>query len=623
MCGIAGIAGRRDAALLREMTAALAHRGPDDEGFFLGDGVSLGHRRLSVIDLAAGHQPMSHADGRCQIVFNGEIYNYRELRETLLGLGHEFHTSGDTEVILAAWAEWGDACLGRLEGMFAFALWDTATQSLFLARDPVGIKPLYYAEVDGVLYFASEMKSLFLCPGVDMEMDMESLDDYLTWLHTVPPRTFHRGISQLPPGHCGTWSAGRGLRARRYWCLAERAARRDLPPGEWVEALREHLDRLLDRHLLADVPLGALLSGGIDSAALAALMKGLGVRPSTFTVGYGAEAAAFDETAEAREVAEHLGTLHHELRVSPGGGDFLETLLHHFDEPYGNPMALLSHAVFRMVREHVTVVLSGDGGDECFGGYPRYSGLQFARWMRWVPGPLHRGLVLPLARRIPENTAGNHWPRRVRSFLETDPHDPMGQYARWLSRLTPAMKADLYTEGFRRVLAGRDAWEPIRRLARESGSANPVEQAMYADMHHFLPHNVLHCADRMSMAHGLEARVPFADQTLLEFMTAVPPELKVRGRATKILLRRVMEKELPAATLQRPKRGFEPPRGGWMATKLRDEMETLLSPATLKADGLFAPAAVRRLLDEHNAGQRDHTLPLWALLVFQYWRHRR
>lgn len=621
MCGIAGIAGREDAALLRAMTDALAHRGPDDQGAHLADGVSLGHRRLSIIDLAAGRQPMSTRDGALTIVFNGEIYNFRELRRDLEAAGRVFDTRSDTEVILAAWAEWGEKALERLEGMFAFALWDRTARRLYLARDAVGIKPLYYAHTGSALCFASEMKSLFLCPGVDLEMDPESLDDYLTWLHTVPPRTFYRGIRQLPPAHLAVWSAETGMVSlRRYWRLADHLDTPPKSPGEWEEELRARLREVVDRHLVADVPVGALLSGGVDSAALVALMRGGGVRPATFTVGYENPSLPADETAEARATAAFLGSDHHELRLGPAEGDFLDTLLRHFDEPYGNPMALLTHAVCGLVRRHVTVVLSGDGGDECFGGYPRYRGMVLAQKLAGVPAAFWRA-ARPLAALIPEDAARGPWPRRVRGFLSADPRDPMAAYARWLSRFTPEMKDALYTGDLKKTLAGRDAWDTVRGFARESGRGDPLSQAMYVDAHLFLPHNVLHCGDRMSMAHGLEMRVPFADRSLLAFMTAAPPELKVLGRETKVLLRRALAPELPPAVLRRPKRGFEPPRGAWLTGRLQTERDRLFSDAALARDGLFNPAAVRRMLDEHAAGRRDHTLALWALLVFQHWRN--
>jgi asparagine synthase (glutamine-hydrolysing) len=615
MCGIAGIAGAPDPALVRRMTDALAHRGPDAAGHHDGEGVSLGHRRLSVIDLEGGAQPMASPDGRHWLVYNGEIYNFRELRAELSARGHVFRTQSDTEVLLAAYVEHGAACVGRLRGMFAFAVWDAAERSLFLARDPVGVKPLYYAEAGGALYFGSEIKAPLCAPAVPRHLDFAALDDYLTYLHTVPPRTFYSGVRQLPPGHWARWQDGR-LEIQRYWRL--RVAPETRSEADWLEELDQVLDDTVGRHLISDVPLGAFLSGGLDSSAIVHHMARHAARPHTFTVGFGGEGALYDETGEARALARHFGTDHHELRVDAAVGGMLPVLLRHFDEPFGNPTALLTHQICGLVRGHVTVILSGDGGDEGFGGYPRHAGALLAERYRRVPLPLRRALN-PLVQLLPESTRGFHALRRIRDFSAGSLCDPLDMYARWLGHSTPADRAALYTGDTRRAVGDHDSAAVVRHFGREAETDDPALRAMHIDIHTFLPNNVLHYGDRMSMAHGLETRVPLADHRLLEFLARVPRDLKVSGREGKVLLRRHLARALPPADVRRPKRGFNPPMGVWLNGPLRAVADDHLAPGAVRARGLFEPGVVARMIREHRDGRRDHTWRLWALIVLEAW----
>lgn len=617
MCGIAGMAGRADEELIARMTATLAHRGPDDSGQYVDDGAALGHRRLSVIDLDGGQQPMAYGEGRYWIVYNGEVYNFHELRQELEAKGHQFRTASDTEVILAAYADWGEACVERFQGMFAFALWDARERRLFLARDPIGVKPLYYAESGGVLYFASEMKALLACPEVNRELDPEGLDDYLTFLYTVPPRTFYRGIRQLPPAHTATWRAGK-LTLRRYWRL--RFHEEEHSEAQWLEALDAHLEETIGRYLIADVPLGAFLSAGLDSSSIVHYMSRHGGRPRTFTIGFGEEGALYDETEEARSLARRLGTEHQEQTVSADVAELLPTLVHHFDEPFGNPTALLSYVLCREVRRHVTVVLSGDGGDECFGGYPRYAGVRAAQAYRAIPSWLRAGVLNPLVQLLPESTRGFHALRRARAFASGSQLEPVDMYASWLSYFTPAQRTALYGGELRSALGDRDPWDHIRTAAREAETHDPVSRAMYVDLCSFLPNNVLQYGDRMSMAHGLEARVPLADHGLFELLARVPSSLKVRPGQSKYLLRRCMAGKLPQADVRRRKRGFNPPMGVWLNESLRPLVEAYLSPKAVAGAGLFDPGQVRELVRQHQRGQRDHTWHLWSLLVLEQWR---
>lgn len=619
MCGIAGIAGRPDAALVRAMTGTLAHRGPDGEGFYEDSIVALGHRRLSIIDLAGGAQPMSYGDGRYWITYNGEVYNFEELRRDLESQGQSFCTRSDTEVLLAAYVRWGEACVEKFQGMFAFALWDTEEGVLFLARDPVGVKPLYYAETPEVLYFGSEIKALLACPGIDKALDLESLDDYLAYLYTVPPRTFYKGIRQLPPGHCARWKAGH-LAIRRYWNPSCSAVPGGCSEEELLEAIDERLGRIMALYRIADVPLGAFLSGGLDSAAITNYLARQGDPPLTFTVGFDREGTRYDESREARELAALLGARHHELRVSSDVTALLPRMVSHFDEPFGNPTALLTWSICELVRKQVTVVLSGDGGDEAFGGYPRYRGVAWAEGYRRVPESVRRYLVDPLVRRLPESTSGFHGLRRLREFSAGTLLDPVDMYASWIGYYDDEQRQSLYSGDTARTLAGRSAHEYMRSLARDCDTADPVARAMYIDCMSFLPNNVLQYGDRMSMAHSLEVRVPLADPGLLEFMLAVPGALKLKGGKGKYLMRRLLSRYLPEDVCRRKKTGFNPPMGVWLNGPLRDVVQEFLSPDALRRGGYFNPDAVARMLDEHQHGRRDYTWHLWALIVFEQWR---
>ncbi|MBI2423359.1 MAG: asparagine synthase (glutamine-hydrolyzing) [Candidatus Hydrogenedentes bacterium] len=618
MCGIAGMAGKSDADLVRVMTQTLVHRGPDAEGYHCAEGVALGHRRLSIIDRAGSPQPMADAGKRHWLVYNGEIYNFRALRAALEKGGYAFQTLGDTEAILGAYSKYGAACVQHLQGMFAFALWDAQDRSLFLARDPIGVKPLYYAQCGDHVYFASEMKALLACPDVNREMDPEALDDYLTYLYTMPPRTFYRGIRQLPPGHYAVFRDGH-LRVERYW-------RPDSTPlaleeGEWLERVNHQLSETVRDQLVAEVPLGAFLSGGLDSSTIVHNMGLHCARPKTFTIGFGAEGRQYDETAEARSLSKHFDTEHHEIQAHASATAIFPKLLRHFDEPFGNPTALLTYKLCEEVRKHVTVVLSGDGGDENFGGYPRYRGVQVAeRYRAALPDALRRYFVNPLVRCLPESTSGQHAWRRLRQFSEGSLLPPVDMYARWISYFHPGEKTALYSDALKRTLAGRDAYAPIHALAAEYRGADPAGRAMYIDIHTFLPNNVLQYGDRMSMAHGLECRVPLADHRLVETLLRMPDDLKVRGKTGKYLMRKAAARFLPAGDVERGKLGFNPPMGVWLNRELRPLVDEYLAPKRLDDGGLFNGKAVRRMIEDHRASRRDYTWHLWALLVLEKWR---
>lgn len=617
MCGIAGCLGRRDEALAKRMADALAHRGPDGEGFHHGPGVSLAHRRLSVIDLATGAQPMHSADGRYQIVYNGEIYNYRALRDELCAAGCTFHTQSDTEVIVQAYATWGDGCLARLRGMYAFVLWDTVAQRAFLARDPLGIKPLYHAEHDGVLYFASEIPALLCVQSLSREMDYEALDDYLALLYTVPPRTIFRAVRQLPPGYRATWDAG-VLRVAQHWAPGtqeEPRAERD-----WLEMIDRSLEETMALHRVSDVPVGAFLSGGLDSTAIAYYLAQAGGSPlKTFTVGFSHEGAHYDESADAAVFARHLGAEHHAITVDANVLDVFPEMVRHFGEPFGNPTALLSHALAKAVQPAVKVVLSGDGGDEIFGGYPRYRGMQWAAQFRRMPYVLRAGLINPLVQALPESTRGLHALRRLREFSAGSLLGEAECYASWVGYFSSGDRAALYTEGTRRAVGQHDGLGVIRDAYAACPHADPAARAMHVDLQTFLPNNVLQYGDRMSMAHGLEVRVPFSDATLVQLMSRVPIQDKLRGGHAKYLLRKSLEGKVPDEIVWRKKQGFNPPMGIWLNGPLRPLVDDYLSPSRIRKRGLFAPEPIATMIAAHRNRRRDFTWHLWALLVLEEW----
>ena len=616
MCGIAGVVGRQDPALVEKMTRLLAHRGPDAEGFHHGGGISLGHRRLSVIDRAGGSQPMLDPSGRYALVYNGELYNYRALRDELRSAGHAFRTQCDTEVLLAALIQWGEAALVRLQGMYAFALWDCDEEMLLLARDPVGVKPLYYARAGETLYLASEMKSILCCPDVSRDLDSEALDDYLTFLYTVPPRTIYRGIRQLPAGHCATWQRG-AWKERPFWDWPMEAEARS--EADWLAHLRESLERDMPHYAEADVPVGALLSGGIDSTCIVEQLA-RSAPPRTFTIGFNSEGSHLDETNEARRTAVGLQTEHREIQAEAHVAELLPALVRHFDEPFGNPTALLTYVLAQEVRKHVTVVLAGDGGDEVFGGYRRYQGVAMTDRLAWVPSALWRYAINPLTRRLPGGVEGPAFAKRLKGFVAAQGLGPVERYAAWTTYHHRDSLDALYAPELRRQLAGRDPWEHLRDLAKESENLGPLNQAMYLDLRSFLPNNVLRYGDRMSMAHGLELRVPLADPMLAREFIAMPDPLKLQGAISKYLLRRHLTGRVPHDIVQRKKLGLNPPMGQWLNGPLKPLLDDYLNDAAIRQAGFFDPEAIARMRLEHHAGRRDHTWRLWSLIVFEEWR---
>lgn len=616
MCGITGMVGFADRSLLATMTATLRHRGPDADGLQLGEGWGFGHRRLSIIDLEGGAQPMQSADGSCWVTFNGEIYNFRELRAQLEARGHAFSTRSDTEVLLASYREWGDDCVDHLLGMFAFGLWDESRRRLLLVRDRVGVKPLYYARLDGALAFGSEPKALLPVPGVSRELDPLALDAYLDLYYVPPPLSMFAGIRQLPPGHTLVWQDG-AITIRRYWD-AEPAVIERRSLDEWAEIVAPLLEDAILSRTIADVPLGAFLSGGVDSSTIVAVLSEHGHGPvETFCVGYGEEGRSFDERAEARAVAEHFGTHHHELELSVDVLSGLEAMVRGFDEPFGSPTAMLSSALSKFVRQHVTVALAGDGGDELFGGYPRYRGLRLSALAERLPA----GWLALAGRAVagPEQATARSYRRWARQFLSGLQLPAAERYGAWVAYARLPERDRLLAPALREQLRAQPRMDPVGEAFDHPAQAGLVERAAYADLHGFLPENVLRGSDRMSMAHGLELRVPLCDHRLVELTTQIPARHRVGWLASKRVLRKIMGKRLPPHVLSRRKLGFNAPLGVWMRRDLDQLVDRWLAPELVRRRGLLAVDEIGRLVDEHRRGVRDHGLRLWSLIVLEQW----
>ena len=618
MCGIAGFAdldGMEDARaagderLLRHMCAVIRHRGPDDEGVLVEKGVGLGMRRLSIIDLATGHQPIRNEDASVWVVFNGEIYNFRELRRDLTRRGHRFYTSADTEVIVHGYDEWGEGVFSRLHGMFGIALWDRRTATLLLARDRVGIKPLYYAETGGRLLFGSELKSLLATGEIDREIDAAALEHYLAFLYTPPDQSILRGVRKLPPGHLLRWRDGRA-RVHAYW--RPPVDEKPIDEGDAADALLQHLRDAVRSHLVSDVPLGAFLSGGIDSSLVVGLMAEATDRPvQTFSIGF--DEPAYDELEAARTVARHFGTDHHEFVVRPDALAIADRIVAHFDEPFGDSSAIPTWYVSELARRHVTVVLSGDGGDELFGGYDRYLPHPLVAGFDRLSVPGARQLAGAIGRRLPRGATG-------RRFLQHVAQPEVERYVDAVSFFGSDDRSALLLPGMR----AEGAPSPERRLAALFARTAHLplgSRMMHADLVTYLPEDVLTKVDRMSMAHSIESRVPLLDHRLVEFALSLPLALKIQDGVRKRLLKEVGRRLLPEAILTRRKQGFAVPLTVWCRGGLRDAFSDVLRSARLRQRGYFEPREIDRLLDEHLTGRRDHELRLWQLFMFELW-HR-
>jgi len=622
MCGIAGRVNFRSGApvdreIVARMSGLLAHRGPDGQDVWIDGHVGLGHRRLAIIDLSdGGRQPMASADSRLRITFNGEIYNFRELRAELQQRGHSFHTQSDTEVILAAYDEYGADCVSQLNGMFAFAIWDRAARRLFLARDRVGKKPLYYRmDADGIA-FASEPKAFLAEPGFTSRPDPGAIDWYLSYQYVPAPLSALAGVSRLEPGHCMMVSDS-GVEKHRYWRLRF-GRKQTISEDAAAEELRHRLDAAVRRRLVSDVPLGAFLSGGIDSGSIVALMaRATGERVKTFSIGF--EEDAYNELPFARMVAERYGTEHHEFTVRPDAMSLLPKIAWHYNEPYADSSAIPTFYLSELTRRHVTVALNGDGGDEDFAGYDRYLALRLANRYERVPAAVRNGLNAAVG--LLPRTGSRSFLGRIRRFVDVMGLPSERRYTHWIMHFTDDMKSSLCTPDFRAAVGPRDADELLLRCYRESDAPDLIDATLDVDVQTYLPDDLLVKVDIASMAYGLEARSPFLDHEVMEFAAALPSSFKLRGRVKKYLLRKAVGHLLPPPVLSRPKMGFGVPIEQWFRSELRDFTRDLLLSQRAMERGYFERAAVVRLIDEHVRGIRPWHYQLWNLVMLEMW-HR-
>ena len=623
MCGISGLlnydqAMPVDRSFLENMAAVIRHRGPDEEGFYVDGRVGLGIRRLKIIDLATGSQPIHNEDGTVWLVFNGEIYNYRELRALLETKGHNFYTQSDTECIVHLYEEYQDRCVEWLTGMFAFGLWDVKKQRLLLARDRVGEKQLYYYRGKDSLVFGSEIKCILQCPEVKRSIDLEALREFLAYLYVPGERTIFEGIRRLPPGHVLICDGDR-VSVRRYWELDPR------PPESCVEAdliqeFRSRFREAVKVRLVSDVPLGAFLSGGIDSSAVVATMAEVSSQPvRTFTIGYDGEGNYYDERRYARIVAERFGTDHHELVVEPNIEDIVPQIIRSFDEPFGDSSAIPNYYISKFTREHVTVAMSGLGGDEIAGGYERYLGVLMAEQYRRVPRVLRDRLLGALIRRLPDSKGGALWVDRAKRFVAGAEYEPGQCYERYLSAFSEDELARLFVYDLGSGAYDSGLRKSLTDAFNNGGDRDILTKMMLFDLANYLPDDLLVLTDRLSMAHSLEVRSPFLDHKLLEFSATIPSRFKVRRWTKKYFLKRAFATVLPDEIINRRKKGFSVPLAVWFRGPLRAFVSDWLSESRVKRLGYFDYKCVADLLEEHMTYRNNHEKKIWALLLFIIW----
>ncbi len=626
MCGITGIFDTRSARdvgqlRLQRMNDSQWHRGPDEGSLHLEPGLGFGHRRLSIIDIATGQQPLFNADRSVAIVFNGEIYNYQSLMAELQALGYVFQTKSDTEVIVHAWEAWGEACVQRLRGMFAFVIWDRSKQTLFMARDRLGVKPLYYALLDdGMLLFGSELKSLLAYDdgrgGMKRELDPLAVEEYFALGYVAEPRCIFKQARKLSPGHCLSLRRGQPAgEPREYWDVRFTLDRK-IGLEEACAELRERLTESVRLRMIAEVPLGAFLSGGVDSSAVVATMAGLSQGPvNTCSIGF--DDPAFNESEFARIVAEQYRTNHRLEMVKSDDFDLIDRLARLYDEPYADSSAIPTYRVCQLARKHVTVALSGDGGDESFGGYRRYRlHLMEERLRAALPAGLRQPLFGLLGRVYPK---ANWAPRvlRAKTTFEGLARDSVQAYFHAVSIMRGPMRQQLFSARFKAELQGYDAQQVFDRHAARAGTDDPLALIQYLDTKTYLVGDINTKVDRASMAHSLEVREPLMDHELVEWLASLPSDLKVRGQEGKYLFKKAMETQLPHDILYRPKKGFAVPLARWFRGPLKTRVREAVTGERLAATGWFNPAYLRQLVDSHQSGAMDHSAPLWTLMMFE------
>ncbi|MGD9562323.1 MAG: asparagine synthase (glutamine-hydrolyzing) [Pyrinomonadaceae bacterium] len=623
MCGITGFIvsdreapTRARAELLERMCASIVHRGPDEQGTVVRGRAALGMRRLSIIDIASGQQPIFNEAGDLAIVFNGEIYNFAEITRELRALGFSFKTNSDTEAILHAFEEFGEGCLKKLRGMFAFAIWDFKSESLFIARDRVGKKPLFYTLTDkGEFVFGSELKTLLAHGGVKREVDLAALDTYLSFGYVPEEFCFLKGVKKLRPGHFLRFRKG-GVETERYWDFDLSKAPAERSPQECAAAVQDKVREAVEVRLISEVPLGAFLSGGIDSSAIVGLMSQLSDQPvKTFSIGFRED--SFDELKYARIAAKHFRTDHHEFIVTPDLFDVIDDIVWHFDEPFADQSALPTYMLSKMAREHVTVVLSGDGGDELFAGYERYVVDRHRSWSARIPKALREHVLQRASAVLPHSAFG-------KNYLHNISLDPIDRYIDSITAFNGPRKQMLYSPSLKQAMNGsRSAAETLfRQFGEQVQPDDPIARLLYLDSKTYLPGDILTKVDRMTMANSLEARAPLLDHELIELVAGMPSAMKMNGLETKYILKKAMEGIVPDSILYREKQGFGVPIGKWINEQLHDRIYDDLNERRTAERGFFDHRYVDTLRKEHSAGRRDHSTKLWLLWVLELWMRR-
>ena len=624
MCGIAGWINLENKtsqnggeAVLHAMCERMKHRGPDSEGLWLENQVALGMRRLSIIDLATGEQPVYSEDKQVVVVMNGELYNFREVRADLEKRGHKFETNTDTEILPHLYEEYGDAMLEHINGMFAFALWDKRREKLLIARDRFGEKPLYYGVFDGKLIFASELKVLLENPSVKTEINTDALRQYLSFDYVPAPASIYKGIYKLPAAHFLTVEKGE-VKTRRYWNLTWHKNGSMPSIEKAAEDLRELLADAVRMRLVSDVPLGILLSGGVDSSTVAAFATQFSTeKVKTFSIGF--EEDSFDESKYARQVAKHLDTEHYEERLSvEKAADLISEIGTWLDEPMSDGSLIPTFLLSRFVRKHVTVALGGDGGDEIFAGYPMYFGHKVANLYGKIPRVLRNGLIEPVVNNLPVSTKNLSFDYKAKRFVRASKYDTVTRHHSWFGSFSIDEQQNLLSKD---VLAktSNDIYRSAKELLEICDAANEIEQMQFLDINFYMAEDILTKVDRASMAVSLEVRAPFLDPRVAQFAAALPLEYKLKGNKGKYILKKAVEPLLPKTILQRPKKGFGIPIAEWLKGRLNPLMHDLLSPDRLKNQGLFDAEFVQKLIKEHETGAASHHKQLWTLLVFQLW----
>lgn len=620
MCGICGIydyakGSTIDGNILKSMCNEIEHRGPDDEGIYFDNSIGLGMRRLSIIDLFTGHQPIHNEDESIWIVFNGEIYNFKELKNELEGEGHRFYTATDTEVILHLYEKMGKECVNKLNGMFAFALWDSNKKRLLLARDRLGIKPLHYSIADNTIVFGSEIKAILKHPQIKREVNLRALHDFLSFEWIPAPATILKGVMKLPPGHFLLLENGKAS-VEKYWDL--NFSRISKGEEQYEQEIYDNLKKSVQYRMISDVPLGAFLSGGIDSSSIVCIMSELSSQPvKTFTIGFSEE--SYNEVDFARRIAEQFGTEHHEKIIEPDAYDLIERVVKNLDEPFADVSSLPTYLVSEFARKYVTVVLTGDGGDETFAGYDQYDANRLMNTYNKMPNFMIKEVMPTFTNRLKPSPQKKGFKNKLKRFVEGAALPDKLGHMRWMIYFTEDEKASLYSRRISDQLRGADSYESIKTYFKNNKGIDRLSRDLYLDTKLYLVDDILTKVDRMSMANSLEARVPLLDHNFVEFVASIPSSLKIQKGTRKYILKRAMRTKLPKIILERGKQGFSIPMKNWLRKELRDLMEDVLSKERLRRENYFDYHYVEKLKKGHLEGKYDHWHKLWALICFEMW----